>query len=137
VLCNGQALRSRNLGRGMLSYAVPNGARDLVLASPAFIPAAHIGDSLDIRTLGVRLLQVRIDGNTLDMDAPVFGAGFYPTEESTEGPCRWTNGRATLTLPANTRRITLTVADRAAPRVDCTASRSVGQSPGRLVLMRN
>ncbi len=126
VLCDGRPLRCKNVGRGLLSYGLPHLASDLQLISPPWVPACNVRESIDIRRLGVRLLQVRIDGQVLDLDDAAFARGFYPKEISNEGECRWTNGQANLLLPVGAKRITLRLADGATPYI-ATLSEPGGQ----------
>jgi hypothetical protein len=93
------------------TYTVPPDTRSLHLLSDPFVPARHVAESLDQRRLGVRLSAVSIDGYPMPLDAPIYHDGFYPTEVTGEGACRWTNGAARLVLPEGACEVVLHLVD--------------------------
>jgi antigen 43 len=103
------ALRLLADGRDVLSMQtgetwranVPAGTRVVGVASRCFVPGWFAEP--DRRRLGVAVAGVRLAGRNLARTA--FAAGWHPAEDG----WRWTDGAATLHLPATTRPATLTV----------------------------
>jgi hypothetical protein len=93
------------------SYTLPASGHRIQLLSHPFVPSQCIPESLDQRRLGVRVAAVCVDGIDLPLDAPAYQQGFYPTEITSEGPCRWTNGTADLALPDGARSLVLHLVD--------------------------
>lgn len=56
----------------------------------------------DLRRFGIAIRGLELDGKALPLDDPGFGDGFYPVEHHDHTSWRWTNGNASLTLPAST-----------------------------------
>lgn len=74
-------------------FLVP-AARALVLRSNHGVLAQLVPGLGDGRKLGVAVAELRIDGAAVDLDAPMFGAGFYPAERHEALGWRWTDGAA-------------------------------------------
>jgi hypothetical protein len=91
-------------------FALPAGASTVTIASRAARPAASAPWSDDRRMLGVQVASVRVldaEGATeLALDTPA-GHGWYAAETVAGRPVRWTDGAATLNLPANSGATTL------------------------------
>jgi hypothetical protein len=87
--------------------ALPAAYHNIALVSSAWVPAEHFAPSLDRRRLGVRLFGAWADEQALPLDGPAFAAGFYPTEITAEGACRWTNGTGRFDLPRGAHTLTL------------------------------
>jgi hypothetical protein len=63
----------------------------------------------DLRHFGVAIREVALDGEPIALDDPGFGEGFYPIERREAASWRWTNGDATLALPASDAPRVLTI----------------------------
>ena len=113
VQVGGSVLRPVIGPGGAWSFALPAATRRVDLDGPTWMPAACDPRSVDRRTLGVRLFGVMMDGVAVRLDAGCFGSGFHPVEQSAEGPCRWTAGRAWIHVPVASRRLSLLVGDEA------------------------
>lgn len=80
-------------------FVVPASAALVVKSSYSIL--THVMPSLaDGRRLGVALSELRVDGESIDLDAGVFGQGFYPVETHEQSAWRWTDGAAELRVPA-------------------------------------
>lgn len=80
-------------------FTIPPGATSLQLASPVGFPA----DSDDTRQFGVAITRIVLDGIPLSLAGPIAGKGFYQLEGERTNIWRWTDGLATLVLPAAPR----------------------------------
>ena len=94
------------------AFILPPAAAELRLISRSFMPSAAEGGSADVRTLGVCVRRLQIDGTDVPLDqTSVFGAGWHDPEwgDPGTGRCwRWTDGHATL--PPGIRLLVLDVA---------------------------
>ena len=82
-------------------FAVPAGAKSVVLASRASIPADQMTPLVrDTRRIGVRILSavIEADGNQtiLPADHPGFQQGWHDVDTHGSVPWRWTNGAGTI-----------------------------------------
>jgi hypothetical protein len=64
--------------------------RNVRLVSRVWIPAHMALDTDDVRSLGVAISRVRLDGRELDSDAPCLSNGWHAPEPD----WRWTDGDA-------------------------------------------
>ncbi|MCW3477668.1 Hint domain-containing protein [Limobrevibacterium gyesilva] len=67
----------------------------------------------DTRRLGVCVIGLALDGEAIDLDGPMPGPGFHPSEQNAHHRWRWTNGSAWLVLPPGDaqRRLTVRITD--------------------------
>jgi len=106
--------RGRNLRPVLVSddrhlYAVPPSTSRLRLVSAAGRPTERRPWAEDRRRLGVAVRRVVLDGATaLPLDGPALDGGWWPAE--TGARLRWTDGDATLHLPAGTRSVEIRLA---------------------------
>jgi hypothetical protein len=111
----GLTLEPESQNNGVWTFALPpaeaSGEIHIRLLSDPFIPACCVADSIDQRRLGIRLSAIEIDGDDQSLNTAVFRDGFYPSEMTGEGLCRWTNGHATLALTAGARHLALRTLD--------------------------
>ena len=91
---------------GWFDFILPEGARELKLASRSWRPA-NAAASGDKRHLGVVVREIEIDGRRQDLGA--LGAGWHPLEGEAGHEWRWTDGSASL--PVGARRIALRTGD--------------------------
>ncbi|MCX7380599.1 MAG: Hint domain-containing protein [Alphaproteobacteria bacterium] len=98
----GQALTRQDASGDRVVALVPPGTTEVVLTSRAAVPHEIDPGRDDRRRLGVAIAAVRFAGTTLPLDG---AAGLH----ACEGMMRWTNGRAVLTLPAQTRAARLEI----------------------------
>lgn len=77
-------------------FAVPTAAT-LELRSGSGVLAQLVPGIGDGRRLGVAVAEIRVDGETIDLDDAAFGRGFYPAERHEAHGWRWTDGNAALT----------------------------------------
>ena len=84
---------------------LPEGAREVLLASRTFVPAETVAGATDPRRLGVAIGAIARDGAALALDDARLGAGWYPVE----GAHRWTDGAARIDV-RGVRRLTVTLA---------------------------
>lgn len=77
-------------------FAVP-AAAVLELRSGSGVLAQLVPGIGDGRRLGVAVAEIRVDGETIDLDDAAFGRGFYPAERHEAHGWRWTDGNAELT----------------------------------------
>jgi hypothetical protein len=76
-------------------------------------PTGESPSETDSRRLGVCVLGVEVDGQAVDLDGPIPGPGFYPSESNEQQHWRWTSGSAWLVLPPATapRRLSVIITD--------------------------
>jgi hypothetical protein len=78
-----------------------------IIRSPRFVPAHFDPASEDRRNLGIALTAIRTKQHRFNPDA-LADAGFHP--RSPGDPARWTDGDATIRIPADAHTITLEIA---------------------------
>jgi hypothetical protein len=106
VVAEGATLRPVLAERGCRLYALPRRAGTVRLVSPAARPTHSHPWAEDRRRLGLRLDRIVLDGReTLPLDSPALGEGWWPREATAGG--RWTNGDAQLHLPPDTHLLEL------------------------------
>ncbi|WP_419729570.1 Hint domain-containing protein [Lichenicola sp.] len=99
-------------GASIFRCSLPGGARSLTITSQASSPWSSRPWLEDRRLLGVAISSARVlhdDVMTeLSLVGPAFGNGWYAPEQGAV-PFRWTNGAATLHVPAGASSIELSV----------------------------
>jgi hypothetical protein len=109
VQARGRSLRPVLVADGRHLYAVPPATRRLRLVSAAARPTDRHPWAEDRRRLGVAVRRVVLDGATaLPLDGPALDGGWWPAE--TGARLRWTDGDATLHLPAGIRSVEIRLA---------------------------
>ena len=93
VLADGRELNVATNGRS-LRVRLPAATRCVRLISRVWSPAHVRADSDDLRTLGVAIARVRLDGCDVGRDSGVFAAGWHARELE----WRWTDGDASLAV---------------------------------------
>lgn len=97
VEADGVAIPAELLGAHRFRFHVP-AAEQLVLRSAKGVLAQVMPGMADRRQLGVAISALRIDGETMALDADQFGTGFHAVENHGDTAWRWTNGAAVLAL---------------------------------------
>ncbi len=100
VVAGGEALPVLARGAGRVAVRLPAGTTRVVIASRAVVPNQLDPAHDDRRLLGVALTGLALDGVALALDGPACVAGFHQPEAAGSGLLRWTDGAATLVLPA-------------------------------------
>ena len=95
VEAGGRRLRAQSVVGGVHRFMLPAGAGTLRIVSATGAP-----DGGDCRELGVAIGGIVAHGRVVGLDDAALGRGFYPIEQWEQGPGRWTDGEASLTLPA-------------------------------------
>jgi hypothetical protein len=109
VQARGRTLRPVLVAGGRHLYAVPPATRRLRLVSTAARPTERHPWAEDRRRLGVAVRRVVLDGAiALPLDGPALDGGWWPAE--TGARLRWTDGDATLHLPAGIRSVEIRLA---------------------------
>ena len=108
-LCaHGARVAPTRLGDTRLAFLAPEGARALRLMSDAFVPAQACDEAQDVRTLGLCVSRVQIDGAELALQGDL-GPGWHDAEfEAGAFAHRWTDGAAQL--PPGARLIVVDLA---------------------------
>ena len=103
LLADGERIEPLEMSARRLAFVVPEGRREITLASRTFIPAHSLADSEDPRTLGLSVGRLEIDGETLDLEGDL-GPGWHAAERTPAGfSHRWTSGA--VALPAGARMV--------------------------------
>jgi hypothetical protein len=63
----------------------------------------------DRRLLGVAVRDVSADNTAVPLDGPDFGSGWWDMEEAGMATYRWSNGSAMMTVPKDTKLLTVRV----------------------------
>jgi len=104
LLADGTPLRPIASAHGRFTFMLPAGVTDLRLASRASAPADIDPLCGDWRPLGVALRTMTLragDGHqVIPADHPSLVQGWHTAERDTANLWRWTNGNATLPVPA-------------------------------------
>ncbi len=100
IEADGVALDVRTQPDGRVLAEVPEGTRALRLLSRRVVPQELEFASDDRRCLGVAVAGVRCAGIDLELDDALCAGGFHPREQDGDTAWRWTDGAATLRLPA-------------------------------------
>jgi hypothetical protein len=97
IEADGVSIAPLHLSGNRYWFAVP-AAEKLLLDSNRGVLAQIIPGLTDQRALGVAVSELRVDGVEVDLDAVVFGHGFYPVERQDGHGWRWTDGAAALDI---------------------------------------
>jgi Hint domain len=105
IVAKGRAVRPLYGENGLYIFALPKGATDVRLVSRAASPADARPWLEDRRRLGVSVERIVLrdaqDMQTVAVDDPGLLQGWWAAEQDATGMHRWTNGNATLKLPAS------------------------------------
>jgi hypothetical protein len=102
VIADGRTLQPVSVAEGRAVFVLPRGVRALRLISRAAAPhevRPWIDDRRDLGVM-VRRLTLRRDGlvETIPMDHPALGAGWWDLEQDARTHWRWTNGDAAVSV---------------------------------------
>ena len=98
LIIDGVHTRAQSAARGVYTFAVPSGARQVIIASRSIVPREVFGNALpDPRRLGVPVHRIVLKGRMgppleIEPNHPGLTDGFHKDE----GTHRWTNGRGAL-----------------------------------------
>lgn len=97
-LCaDGEMLFPASRADGVFRFEVPAGTRRLRLLSRSFVPSQdHRVKTVDDRRLGVRVFQMRVDGEIIVPGDIRLTDGWHDVEAAAPRPWRWTKGDAAL-----------------------------------------
>jgi hypothetical protein len=90
-------------------FALPRDTSQVRLVSAASKPNKARPWLDDRRMLGIAVRTVSADNTAVPLDGPGFGAGWWGMEEAGEATYRWSNGNATMTVPKDTKLLTVRV----------------------------
>jgi hypothetical protein len=113
LLVGGELLAPFEEEAGRVSFRIPEGVREAVLASPVFVPAEVDPASNDRRRLGLAMTEILIDGKMIPIEQVANIVDLHkraPRESAT-----WTRGAVRLRFPAGAQVISLMLA--ASPRI--------------------
>jgi hypothetical protein len=112
VKADGLKIEPMRLAEKRWAFALPEAAGDIELCCAGFVPAHTHPESGDMRTLGVCVRELQLDGVAVALDdAAVFGEGWHRLERVADGVVqRWTTERARL--PKGTRLVVMTLVGR-------------------------
>jgi hypothetical protein len=107
ILADGQRIVPIFLSPDRLAFMLPAQCSTIELHSRSFVPAHVQPASNDLRSLGLCVGRLQVDGNDLSLDDDsAFSEGWYPCECADAGTgWRWTRGQAAL--PSNSRLIVI------------------------------
>jgi hypothetical protein len=109
LLADGLRIEPINLGGGRFAFTVPAGGIDIQLISRMFVPAHIRPESSDVRTLGLCVKRLQIDGREIGLDHPALeDAGWNEVEGHSGCEHRWTRGETRL--PSGTRLLLVELA---------------------------
>ncbi|WP_168356038.1 Hint domain-containing protein [Sphingomonas gei] len=97
IVVDGIEIASLHAAANRHWFAIPT-ASEVTLRSTWGVLAQLVPGLTDHRRLGVAVSQLRVDGETIALDAEAFGNGFHPLEQHEQLGWRWTDGAATLKL---------------------------------------
>jgi hypothetical protein len=96
-LADGLRIEPIDLGGGRFGFTVPADATDIRLMSRMFVPAHMRPENSDVRTLGLCVKRLQIDGGEIGLDHPALDdAGWNEVEGSSGCEHRWTRGETRL-----------------------------------------
>jgi YD repeat-containing protein len=90
-----------------LVFAMPRAAGRIRIRSAAMRPNQARPWLDDRRMLGVAVKALSADQKAIPLDGPAFGTGWWDIEHAGSASFRWSNGDASLDLPAGTRLLTI------------------------------
>jgi len=111
----GRIWRPRRHGR-WTRFVAPDGNQTLRIRSRQFRPAELDPSGTDWRVLGIAVTALRLDGQDIQLDSPVFAEGWHPGKDA----LRWSDGDGALNVPPGTV-VDLLVADFPRYHADATA----------------
>ncbi len=85
---------------GTYLYRLPPGTERLQVGSRSYVPVEANPATGDARRLGVALARVRLGGEEIPLSEEACIGGFHPLEGDGGTTWRWTNGSASIALPA-------------------------------------
>jgi hypothetical protein len=94
---------------GTMVFALPRDTRQVRLVSVASRPNQARPWLDDRRLLGVAVRDVSADNTAVPLDGPDFGSGWWDMEEAGMATYRWSNGSAMMTVPKDTKFLTVRV----------------------------
>jgi hypothetical protein len=94
---------------GTMVFALPRETSQVRLVSIASRPNQARPWLDDRRLLGVAVRGVSADNTPVPLDGPDFGAGWWGMEEAGTATYRWSNGSAMMTVPKDTKLLTVRV----------------------------
>jgi hypothetical protein len=103
LIVDGQTVRP-DIEGSTWRFALPDGAREIRLASRSVVPAFVSAESADHRRIGVAVAGLRVDGEEVQAGDPRRASGWHEAEEDWQ----WTNGDAGLAC-AGARRVEVTL----------------------------
>lgn len=107
LLVDGQRIEPLHLTPNRLAFTLPAGASTLELRSRSFIPAYMQPATQDMRSLGICVRRLQLDGADVSLeDDGMFALGWHKVEGNAEsGRWRWSSERAPL--PAEARLVVI------------------------------
>lgn len=106
IVADGETIWPQRHADGGFAFALPAGARTIMLASRSWRPADEAASD-DKRCLGVAVSEIEIDGQMLPLTA--LGGGWHPVEREAERAWRWSDGLALLPVGARSILVRLGV----------------------------
>jgi hypothetical protein len=113
LLVEGQLLLPFEAEAGRISFQIPQGVREAILASPVFVPAEVDPASNDRRLLGLAITEILLDGKIVPLAQVANAQDLH--KRSPRETATWTRGAVRLTFPTNAKMISLLLA--ASPRL--------------------
>jgi hypothetical protein len=113
LMINGVLMPPAEDAAERISFQIPAGVREAILASPVFVPAEIDPGSNDRRGLGIAVIEVLVDGKAMKLEDVANQEDLH--KRSPRETATWTRGAVRLNLPAGTKVISFIMA--AWPRV--------------------
>jgi hypothetical protein len=112
IVADGQRIEPVLLREGRLAFMLPAQCSTIELRSRSFVPAHVEPASNDLRSLGLCVGRLQVDGNDLQLDDDAaFSEGWYRCETAAAGTrWRWSQERAAL--PSDSRLIVIDLQGR-------------------------
>jgi hypothetical protein len=110
VLVDGKCVEPMTLSEARMAFLLPPGGREIGLCSNIFVPAHTVAESSDMRSLGLCIRQLQIDGMAIALkDDACCTLGWHEAEwEGGRFLHRWTVGKTPL--PAGARIVIVDLA---------------------------
>lgn len=109
IEADGVAIPTESNDGTSLRFTVP-AAASVVLRSNAGVLGQVMPELADRRMLGVAVSGLMVNGNAVDLDAALFGAGFYQVERQDALAWRWSDGAGTFELGGKPATIEVSLA---------------------------
>jgi hypothetical protein len=90
-------------------FALPRDTTEVRLVSAAARPSKARPWLDDRRDLGVAVKAISADETAIALDGPSLGAGWWDVEMTGTSSFRWTNGSASVAVPAGTKLLTVRI----------------------------